>query len=118
MAVQFRYVPPKIDAGLVVHGLVKAAETAGAHALLAASQPLVPVDEGTLKASGTVEHDGHGAAVSYSATNEADGYNYAAKQHEDETLNHPNGGQAHYLMDPMHTAHGVILAAMAAELRI
>lgn len=117
MAIAFRYVPPTIDAGLVVHGLIEAAETAGAHALLAASLPLVPRDTGELADSGHVEHDGRGAAVVY-AREGADGYPVAIRQHEDETLNHPNGGQAHYLGDPMHTAHGEMIVAMAVELKI
>jgi hypothetical protein len=118
MPILFSFEPPLIDVAKLVHGLVEIAETAGAEVLLAASQPLVPVEHGDLRDSGHVEHDGHGAAVVYSATNEADGFNYAAKQHEDESLNHPNGGGAHYLSDPMRTERGGILAAMAAKVRL
>jgi hypothetical protein len=117
MPIVFEFRPPAVDAGLIVHSLLKVAETAGAEALLAASQPLVPVDTGQLRDSGRVEHDGHGATVSYEREG-SDGYPVAIRQHEDETLNHPNGGQAHFLGDPMHTASGAIWAAMAASIRI
>lgn len=117
MPISFTYQPPAVNAGAVVHGLVQAAEIAGGQVLLAASQPLVPVELGELKASGKVEHGPDGAEVSYSAVSE-DGYDYAAIQHEREDYNHPNGGQAHYLADPMTTARNAILAAMAAEVRL
>lgn len=118
MPVEFTYTPPAVNGAVLMHGLVEGAEKAGAAVLLAASEPLVPVLTGELKISGHVEHDGSGAAVVYSAVNPADGYDYAAKQHEDETLNHPNGGQAHYLSDPMHTAHAAISVAMVAALKV
>lgn len=118
MGIVVSYTPPRLDPAAFVEAAKTAAEVAGAQALLAASQPLVPVEHGDLKASGHVEHGPDGAAVIYSATNPADGYDYAAKQHEDETLNHPNGGQAHYLSDPMRTEGTAILLAMLAEVKL
>lgn len=117
MPVVFTYQPPKIDGAALVHGLVKAAELAGAEVLLKAAEPLVPVDKGVLVASGKVEHGPDGATVSFSATNPADGYNYAAIQHEREDFRHDQG-QAHYLADPMRTATAAIVAAMATEIHI
>lgn len=65
--------------------------------ILGESQKLVPVDSGTLKKSGVVSLDKSAQVVTIS-------YNtpYARKQHEDNTLNHPNGGQAKYLEQPFN----------------
>lgn len=65
--------------------------------ILGESQKLVPVDSGTLKESGVVSLDKSVQVVTIS-------YNtpYARKQHEDNTLNHPNGGQAKYLEQPFN----------------
>lgn len=65
--------------------------------ILGESQKLVPVDSGTLKESGVVSLDKSAQVVTIS-------YNtpYARKQHEDNTLNHPNGGQAKYLEQPFN----------------
>lgn len=38
---------------------------------------------------------------------------YARLQHEDLTLNHPRGGQAKYLEQPLHTDHGRYLQNIA-----
>jgi hypothetical protein len=116
MPIEFTYQPPKIDVAALVSARVKAAEIAGAEALLKASEPLVPVDKGVLKASGHVEHSIDGAAVVYTAVNPADEYDYAAIQHEREDFHHDQG-QAHYLSDPMRTEQAAIVAAMAVEIR-
>lgn len=63
-----------------------------AEVILGESQKLVPVDTGTLKESGTVNADKkiNMVTISYNTP-------YARKQHEDNTLVHPKGGQAKYL---------------------
>lgn len=68
--------------------------------VLPASQELVPVDTGALKASGFVDGPaGGGGTVSAEI-----GYDtpYATKQHEDLSLNHPNGGEPKFLETPLH----------------
>lgn len=68
-----------------------------ANNILAESQKIVPVDTGTLKESGNVSSDKNTNIVTIS-------YNtpYARKQHEDNTLNHPKGGEAKYLERPFN----------------
>lgn len=68
-----------------------------ANVILGESQKLVPVETGTLKDSGTVSLDKQNkiATISYNTP-------YARKQHEDNTLNHPRGGQAKYLERPFN----------------
>lgn len=72
-----------------------------ANNILAESQKLVPVDSGTLKESGVVSTNNKSNIVTVS-------YNtpYARKQHEDNTLNHPKGGQAKYLERPFNEKKG------------
>jgi hypothetical protein len=112
----YEYTPPKRNGELLLHAAKTAAETAGAEVLLQASQPLVPRDTDALLESGHVEHDAAGAMVVYDVTSEG-GYPYGIKQHEDMNLAHPNGGQAKYLEQPMHTAGAAVLAAMAEVVR-
>lgn len=116
MPVDFTFTPPAVPASALIHAVKEAAELAGGEVLLAASRPLVPVDTGQLRDSGKVEHGELGAEVSYTRIG-ADGYNVAARQHEDATLNHPKGGQSHYLSTPMTADAPAILAAMAATLK-
>ncbi len=116
MGLTVRYEPPKRDARLLLAAAKPAATHAGAEVLLAASQPLVPVDTGELLASGRVVDDGESAKVVYDAV-APDGYPYGIRQHEDLTLNHPNGGQAKFLEAPMHSHGAEVLAAEAAILR-
>lgn len=68
-----------------------------ANIILGESQKLVPVETGTLKNSGTVSLDKKNkiATISYNTP-------YARKQHEDNTLKHPRGGQAKYLERPFN----------------
>jgi hypothetical protein len=68
-----------------------------ADVILGESQKLVPVDTGILKESGAISTDKKAQIVTIS-------YNtpYARKQHEDNTLNHPKGGQAKYLEQPFN----------------
>lgn len=62
------------------------------------AQRLAPIEEGTLRASADVEivEEAHGvrAVVSFPLP-------YAQVQHEDLTLEHPHGGQAKYLEQPL-----------------
>lgn len=117
MPFQWEFRPPARNAAAMLALAKPLAEEAGAHVLLDKSQPLVPVRSGVLIASGQVVTDGEGAAVVYTATNPRDGYDYAIKQHEDTSLNHPNGGQAKYLEQPMNTEHAAVGEAMAETVR-
>ena len=65
-----------------------------AEKLLEWSKLLVPVDTGRLRRSGKVVRSGNQINVIYDTP-------YAARQHEDLTLNHPNGGQAKFLEQPL-----------------
>lgn len=116
MPAEFSYRPPVGNALAMMLAAKLAGEEAGAQALLAASQPLVPVDTGALQISGHIERDGEGAAVVYSATDDKSGYDYAAIQHQRDDYAHEQG-QAHYLSDPMDQAHGEIIPAMFAPVR-
>jgi hypothetical protein len=67
--------------------------------LLARAAPLAPIDEGTLRASGHVELERLDAGrqevvVSFNTP-------YAAVQHERTDYEHPRGGQAKYLEEPL-----------------
>lgn len=68
-----------------------------ANNILAESQKIVPVDTGTLMKSGAVSTDESTKIITIS-------YNtpYARKQHEDNTLKHPKGGEAKYLERPFN----------------
>ena len=73
---------------------------AGEH-LLDLSQPLVPVDTGRLKASGSVvKNTPSQVFVMYEAYNPVNGYDYAPIQHEDLSFNHADGTQAKFLEQP------------------
>ena len=67
--------------------------------ILGESQKIVPVDTGTLKRSGHIETKDNITTISYNTP-------YALKQHEDPTLNHPNGGEAKYLERPFNEKVG------------
>lgn len=66
--------------------------------LLGEAQRQVPRDEGTLAGTGTAEVEQHGSLVTGRVTFSTP---YARKQHEDLTLNHPKGGKAKYLEEPL-----------------
>jgi hypothetical protein len=72
-----------------------------AEAILATSQSLVPVLTGLLRSSGMVEPHAQGADIRYGGHGLAP---YAAKIELDATLNHPHGGQSHFLSQPFYTA--------------
>lgn len=80
--------------------------------ILDESQKLVPVDTGVLKDSGTVQSNKREQSVTIS-------YNtpYARKQHEDNTLNHPKGGQAKYLERPFDEKSGEAESYIVDELQ-
>jgi len=96
----------KVNAG------AKAGLTAALEHLLEESRRIVPIDEGTLSRSGkvSVTADGTEGAVSYDTP-------YAAKQHEDMTLNHPNGRQAKYLEQPAHAEKATMTGLVAGAIR-
>lgn len=122
MSVSFAFQPPRRNVGLLMHLATDAAEDAIVSALLDASQPLVPVEESVLKASGRTGRGETGAYVTYGRDDDgtakhAPSNQYAVIQEVDDSLHHPNGGQAHFLETPMHAAHEVMLGAAAVELK-
>lgn len=122
MAIRFKYTPPKIDARVALAAAGAIGVRAGAETLLAASQGLVPVEDGVLKASGRVETEGLHAAVTYGRDDDGSEHHapsnqYVIPQHEDMEFNHPNGGEAKFLEKPMNTEHAAIAADLAAPIR-
>jgi hypothetical protein len=76
-----------------------------AERILNESKRIVPFDVGTLKDSGAVEGpriDSNGVEVEITYGGAAKAY--AAVQHWDTSLNHPNGKQALYLLTPIEAA--------------
>ena len=80
--------------------------------ILGESQKLVPVDTGTLQKSGAIKVDSQNlmAQISYNTP-------YALKQHEDATLNHPNGGEAKYLERPFNEKSGELEVNVGNEIQ-
>lgn len=78
--------------------------------LLAASRAVVPIETGDLYRSGEVIETDDGHAVGYPL-------DYAARQHEETTWNHPNGGKAKYLEDPAIEEADALLALLARGIR-
>ncbi|WP_280244939.1 hypothetical protein [Nocardia abscessus] len=93
----------EITAG-VADGLFEAGEV-----LLAHSNALVPLAEGILENSGTSDVDGSTVRVGYNTP-------YALRQHEDLTLNHPNGREAKYLEKPLNALGSDLVAIVAAAI--
>jgi hypothetical protein len=82
-------------------GLVREAETI----MTRSKRDFVPVDLGTLRASGHVrppQITGTRATITMGYGGAASAY--AIVQHENLTLRHPNGGQAKYLEQPVMEA--------------
>lgn len=79
--------------------------------ILGESQKLVPVDTGTLQKSGSIKLNSETltAQISYNTP-------YALKQHEDATLNHPNGGEAKYLERPFNEKAGELEVNVGNEI--
>lgn len=61
----------------------------------ARSMEVVPLDEGTLLRSASIEQDGLSAVIGYDTP-------YAKIQHEAVGFHHPNGRQAKYLENPLY----------------
>ena len=96
-----------------------------AEAILAASQPLVPVDTGELRNSGHVEDVTLTATTAQSGvryggpgTGQRRPEEYAARIEFDVTLNHPHGGQAFYLSTPTFAAVQGMAERLAEAIRI
>lgn len=81
----------------------------GAKVIGAASQLLVPKESDELAASMTVTAEGNTAKIEY-------GTPYARYQHEGIEFNHPSGGQAKYLEQPMNSEKDAALQATADKL--
>lgn len=62
----------------------------------------VPVDSGDLRDSikGEVTGSPLHKTMQITASSVHRGYDYAGKQHDDLSLNHPNGGKAYFISDP------------------
>lgn len=80
--------------------------------ILAESNKIIPLDEGTLMRSGTVSLDEStlNGSVSYDSP-------YAVRQHEELTWRHAPGRQAKYLETAVNTTRQDCLHIMQAELR-
>jgi hypothetical protein len=92
---------------------------AEAQTILAASESLVPVLTGLLRATGEVEMpvlEGTtvSVAIRYGGNGLAD---YAALIEFDHTMNHPRGGQAGYLSQPFYAAEAGMAERLAATIR-
>lgn len=79
--------------------------TLEANRILNESKRIVPFKDGVLKDSGAVEKpkidsDGIEVEITYGGNAKA----YAAVQHWDTSLNHPNGKQALYLQTPVEAS--------------
>lgn len=77
---------------------------------LGESKKRVPLDEGTLERSGTVNVAGLEGAISYDTV-------YAVRQHEELTWRHLPGRTAKYLEIPMNSERDVMLRLMRVPLR-
>ena len=96
-----------------------------AKAIYDASQPLVPVDTGSLRASGRVldaETLGNivQSGVLYGGLEGVLGripQQYAYIVHQDVTMRHPRGGQSHFLSGPTFAATSGMLSRIADQLR-
>lgn len=91
-----------------------------ADTILEVSQTLVPVDTGALKRSGLVgdvQLAGPQASVDITYGGGPEDVQYAVYVEFDVTMNHPRGGQAHYLGEPFRAATATLLANLADALR-
>ena len=73
------------------------------------AQALAPKDIEELANSMTVSGDYANLKVSISFDT---GNRYAIRQHEDTTLNHPNGGESHFLQKPLLSTGANLLAGI------
>jgi hypothetical protein len=86
---------------------------AEADRILEESYPLVPVLTGAMISSGTVINQADGADIRYGNFGAVP---YTLRQHEDTTLNHPRGGQHHFLSAPFLAATGDMATRLAADM--
>jgi len=111
---------------VVARDRVAAALLQAGEAIESASKQLVPVQTGTLRASGYVE----GPAITADLIRVTLGYGgaaqpYAHYQHQGYSwqsgyttpLQHPGGGQSHFLIDPAKVALPGVIERVAAALR-
>jgi hypothetical protein len=91
-----------------------AAVQAEAARILEASQPLVPVLTGNLQQTGIVLTNANGAEIRYGGFGAAP---YALKIELDTSLNHPRGGQSHYLTQPVMEAVGEMVQRVGQDVR-
>lgn len=87
--------------------------------IIRVANELVPVDTGLLRSTGAVEtpvQEGSTASVTmrYGGHGLAP---YAARIEFDVSLNHPHGGQAHFLQGSMHAATAGLMQRLATALR-
>ena len=83
-----------------INEAIKKANTENALHLIGEASQQAPLDTGFLRSQGDfyISEDGLTMSIEYSAKDEK-GFDYAALQHEDLTLNHKNGN-AKYLERP------------------
>lgn len=98
---------------IVAHQALLEAIAAEAERILEASFPLVPVDTGLLLSTGMTIAQPQGADIRYGGHGLAP---YAAIVHESTAMNHPNGGQDHFLSQPLFAATGDMLHRLAADM--
>jgi hypothetical protein len=84
---------------------------AEAERILEASQPLVPVDTGNLRSTGTVLRDAHGAEIRYGGFGAAP---YSIVVHERTDVRHPVG-QHHFLSQPVFEATADMAQRLAQD---
>lgn len=85
-----------------------------AERILEASWPLTPVDTGLMLSTGLVIAQPQGADIRVGGFGLAP---YTALVHEDVTMNHPNGGQHHFLSQVLWEATGDLLEKIATSMR-
>jgi hypothetical protein len=78
--------------------VVTAALGIAANDLLGEGARLAPVDEATLRGSGHIDRSVTPASVTFEVSFNTP---YAARQHEETNWEHPKGGQAKYLEEPL-----------------
>jgi hypothetical protein len=96
--------------------------SAEGHKIMAQSIPLVPVLSGRLRSSaevGMAMQEGPVVSVDlgYGRQGPLGPAPYAAKIEFDVTLNHPRGGQAHYLGQPFRAAENRFMQDMAQAIQ-
>jgi hypothetical protein len=88
---------------------------AEAHRILEASYPLVPVDTGALISSGADLALPDGAEIRYGNHGAVP---YAAIVHESVEMNHPHGGEHHFLSKVFYEATADMLQRLVASIRV